>query len=428
MLALLISSPKYVKLIFDIQNNMSPDKKRKITVGTVDIGEKGIKLVEDTLRRGRISGGANVRQFESLFADYHRMPYCVAVATGTDADTLALASFRYLGHPSEGEVLVPALNFVAVANAVIHAGYTPRFVDVSPTTWNMDVSAVREAISAKTVGMIPTHLFGRPCDMDPLVELARQNGLFVVEDSAEAHGSKYKGRLAGTMGDVGTFSFYVAHIITTGEGGAIITREEPQAEILRSLRAHGRACSCVVCKLNVDSSYCSKRFGESGELEDSRFSFLRIGYSSKMNDLEAAIGIDQMERLDNIIQARHNNLFYLNSSLSAYHDYISTMVEDEHEQISALCYPILVNESAPFTRRQLVEHLENAGIETRPAFGSIPTQQPAYEFLGHKLGEFPHSEAMGRRGLYIGVHQNLSKEDLDYILEIFGQFFKGHAD
>jgi dTDP-4-amino-4,6-dideoxygalactose transaminase len=289
---------------------MSPDKKRKITVGTVDIGEKGIKLVEDTLRRGRISGGANVRQFEQLFAEYHRMPYCVAVATGTDADTLALASFRFLGYPTEGEVLVPALNFIAVANSVVHAGYTPRFVDVSADTWNMDVAAVREAISAKTVGMIPTHLFGRPCDMDPLVELARQNGLFIVEDSAEAHGSKYKGRLAGTMGDAGTFSFYVAHIITTGEGGAVITREESQAEILRSLRAHGRACSCPVCKLNVDSSYCSKRFAEKTDLEDSRFSFLRIGYSSKMNDLEAAVGIDQMERLDSIIQARHSNLFY----------------------------------------------------------------------------------------------------------------------
>jgi len=397
---------------------------RKITVGTVDIGEKGINMVVDALKRGRISGGANVRLFEKAFAEYHRMHYCVAVSTGTDADTIALASFRQLDYPPQGEVLVPALNFISVANAIIHAGYLPKFVDVDPKSWNIDPQAAAQAIGPQTVGMIPTHLFGRPCDMDPLLESARKHNLFVVEDAAEAHGARYKGKLVGTMGDMGAFSFYVAHIITTGEGGAVLAGDEKQAEILRSLRAHGRACSCPVCKLNVDSGYCSIRFEQGGDLEDSRFSFLRIGYSAKMNDMEAAIGLEQIERLDQIVQARRKNFFFLNEGLGQFCDYLGLFEEGEDEWISPLCYPIMVSEEAPFTRRELVKHLECSGIETRPAFGSIPTQQPAFEYLGHKKGEFPNAEAVGRRGLYIGVHQNLSGEDLDYIVATFAEFFK----
>jgi len=398
--------------------------KRKITVGTVDVGKEGINLVVEALKRGRISAGANVRRFEEMFADYHNMPYCVAVSTGTDADAIALCAHRYLGFPQRGEVIVPALNFIAVANAVIHSGYTPKFVDIDINTWNIDLHLVEQAVDEETVGIIPTHLFGRPCDMEAMTAVAKKNGLFVVEDSAEAHGAKFKGKLVGTFGDMSTFSFYVAHIITTGEGGAVLAKDERQAEVLRSLRAHGRACSCPVCILNVGSDYCAKRFEQAGDLEDSRFSFLRVGYSSKMNELEASLGIEQIGRLDDIVQARRHNLFYLNKGLEPYRDVLYFFEENEGEWISPLSYPILVRKQAPFSRKQLVAHLEGVGIETRPAFGSIPTQHPAYEYMGHKKGEFPNAEEVGRRGLYIGIHQNLTKDDLDYVIDSFRSFFK----
>ena len=398
---------------------------RKITVGATNISDRAKKLVNQALDSNRISSGKFVAEFEKLFAKYHGVRNAICVNTGSDADTLALVVCGGYPVKREKEIILPALTFVSCANSVMHSGFLPKFVDVNPVTYQIDPSEIEKIITPHTKGIMPVHLFGRPAEMDPIKEIANKYNLFIVEDAAEAHGAEYKGSKVGTIGDVGAFSFYVAHTITTGEGGAIITNSDEYAATLRSLRAHGRACKCEKCVLNIDSSYCPLRF-EYGEGIDTRFFFERIGYSCKMNELEAALGISDVERLDEIIEKRRNNLFYLNKGLSKYRDYFKFFEEGKEEKLSPLVYPVVINSKAPFNRREITDFLEKKGIETRPMFSSIPTQQPAYSFLGHKEGEFKHSEFIGKKGFYIGIHQELMQEDLDYILMVFEDFLKNY--
>jgi dTDP-4-amino-4,6-dideoxygalactose transaminase len=394
---------------------------RRITVGTVAVGADGKRRVQDALDRGRISGGKFVQEFEDAFAKYHGLKYGVAVSSGTDADAVAVAALFDAGAQRGDDVVVPALTFISVANACLQAGLTPRFADIDPTTYNLTAASVAAALTPRTRAVLAVHNFGRPAPMDELLELAAGRGLTVIEDAAEAHGAKYRGRLVGTMGAMATYSFYVAHILTTGEGGMVITDDAEWARLCRSIRAHGRACDCKVCVLNVDSRYCPLRY-KYGEDTDIRFYFERIGFSAKMNELEAALGIEQVALMDDIVRARRERLEYFNDHLARYEAVLQLFRPLPHEEISPLCYPLVVREAAPFQRFELTRYLEERGIETRPAFGCIPTQQPAYAWMGHRAGEFPGAERVGARGFYIGCHQNITADDLAYVVSVFDDF------
>lgn len=398
---------------------------RKITVGTVSVGERGKALVLDALNRGRISGGRFVDEFEKAFAGYHGVKHGVAVSSGTDADAIAVAVLHDGGAERGDEIVVPALTFISVANAVLHAGFVPVFADIDRRSWNIDPASIERVITPRTRAILAVHNFGRPAAMDELGDIASSRELMLIEDAAEAHGARYKDRLVGTIGAMGAFSFYVAHILTTGEGGMVITDDSDLAGLLRSLRAHGRACDCRVCVLNTDSAYCPLRY-RYGDNVDIRFHFERVGFSSKMNEMEAALGIEQVEHMDEIVEKRRENLFYLNETLSPYGEFLELLEEQPHERISPLCYPVVLTEAAPFERFELTKFLEQRGIETRPMFGSIPTQQPSYRWMGYAPGDFPAAEYVGSRGFYIGCHQNVSRDDLDYIVENFAKFLAGY--
>ncbi len=400
---------------------------KKITIGTTSIGSKSKKLINEILNSGRISMGKYVAQLEKEFAQYHKVKECIAVATGTDAVTIAIASCINLNNQKSPEIILPALTFIASANAIVNAGAKPIFVDVNLDDYQIDVTRIEKKITPQTLALLPVHLLGYPADMDTILDIAKRYNLLVVEDAAEAHGAIYKNKKVGTLGIAGAFSFYVAHIITTGEGGAIITNNEEFASLARSLRAHGRACKCKKCVLNISSQYCPLRFKyEKEEGFDPRFYFEHIGYSSKMNELEAALGIEQIESLDRIIDKRRKNFFYLNQQLSDLEEYFHLLKEKEKVKISPLVYPLTIRKNAPFNRQDITIYLEKKGIETRPIFGCIPTQQPAYRFMNHKLGDFPNAEYIGENGFYLGVHQNLTKQDLDYIVEEIHNFVRSN--
>lgn len=396
-------------------------KRKRITVGTVAVGEEGRRRVMEALARGRISGGKFVQEFEEAFAAYHGLKYGIAVSTGTDADAVAVATVLERGAARGDEVIVPALTFISVANAVLHAGLIPRFADIDPVTYNLDPAAVEGAITPRTRAMLVVHNFGRPAALDELSAICERYNLMMIEDAAEAHGARYRGRLVGTFGALATFSFYVAHILTTGEGGMVITDDADLARLCRSLRAHGRACDCKVCVLNVNSSYCPLRY-KYGDDTDIRFHFERVGFSSKMNELEAALGIEQVAKMDDIVRARRERLAFYNRELAPWEEFFQLFRPQPWEEISPLCYPIVIRPGAPFQRFELTKFLEQHGVETRPAFGSIPTQQPAYKWMGYKLGDFPGAEAVGARGFYIGCHQNISEDDQRYVVELFRAF------
>jgi dTDP-4-amino-4,6-dideoxygalactose transaminase len=392
-----------------------------VPFGTITITETAKRLINESLETKRISCGKLVREFEDRFAELLGVKEAVAVSSGTDADILALAVLHDFGAQRGDEVIVPALSFVATGNAVVHAGFRPVFVDIERETLNIDPSRIEAVITPKTRAIMPVHLMGKPAEMDTINAIAKKHGLLVIEDAAEAHGALYKGKPAGSLADLAAFSTYVAHIITTGEGGIITTDNEYYGDILRSLRSHGRNCTCKRCILNDGADYCAKRFrGEGGE--DVRFTFDRIGYSCKMNELEAAIGIGAMEVYDDILKKRHDNLIHVLERFNRFAPWLSTIKEEPHEQIGPHAIPIIVNEGAPFTRAELTQHLEKNGIETRTLFVSMPTQCPGFEYLGYKLGEFPNAEYMGHHGIHIGVHQDVGIEEMDYVLATISSF------
>lgn len=398
----------------------------RIPFGTMTLTERAKQLVMEALDKGRVSSGRYVREFEKKFADLVGSKEAVAVSTGTDADALALAVLYDFGAQRGDEVIVPALSFVATGNAVLQAGFTPVFVDVEIETLNIDPSKIEAAITGKTRAIMPVHLMGKPAEMDTINAIALKHGLYVIEDAAEAHGAVYRGKKAGNLGHMGAFSLYVAHIITTIEGGIVTTGREEFAEVLRSLRSHGRACKCESCVLNTAGSYCAKRF-KYGENADIRFVFERIGFSAKMNELEAAVGLGNLDLYDDILGRRRDNLYYLLEKCRAFGDRIATLTKEEHEEIGPHALPLIIKEGAGFTRNDLTGYLEKNGIDTRTLFNSMPTQCQGFSFLGHRLGDFPNAEYVGEHGIHIGVHQDIGRKECDYILDVIGRFLKEKA-
>ena len=373
----------------------------RIPFGTVTITQKSRDLINEALDSNRVSCGKFVRQFEKRFARLIGTKEAVAVSTGTDADALALAVLHDFGAKRGDEIIVPALSFVATGNAVLQAGFTPVFVDIDRRTLNIDTERIEEKITEKTKAIMPVHLMGKPADMDPIIEIAKKYKLYIVEDAAEAHGAAYKGKNVGTIGDMAAYSLYLAHIITTIEGGIVTTNREDFAEILRSLRSHGRGCKCESCVLNITSGYCNKRF-QLGNGIDIRFQFERIGFSAKMNELEAAVGLGNLDIFDEIFEKKRKNLLSMIDKFQKFSRYLYTIKEEPYRNNGPHAFPIILQEGAPFTRNQLVEFMEKKGIDTRNLFLSMPTQCPGFGFLGYKLGEFPHAEYIGNKGIHIG--------------------------
>ena len=397
------------------------DNKMKIPFGTVTVTEKAKKLINAALEANRISGGRYVREFEEKFASLVGTKEAVAVSSGTDADALALAVLYDFGAGRGDEIIIPALSFVATGNAVLQAGFMPNFVDIDRKTLNIDPSKIEAAITNKTRAIMPVHLMGKPADMDIINSIAKKYKLYVIEDAAEAHGAIYKNKNAGTLGDMAAFSLYVAHIITTGEGGIITADNSEFAEVLRSLRSHGRACKCEACVINTDSSYCAKRF-KYGDNADIRFIFERIGFSSKMNELEAAIGIGNLDSYKEILDRRRENLYYLMNKFGKFSPSMVTIGKASYEEIGPHAFPIIIQEGVKFSRNQLVDYLAKRGIDSRNLFSSMPTQCRGFKFLGYKTGDFPNSEYIGNSGLHIGVHQDLTKRQLDYFINTIEKF------
>lgn len=396
-----------------------------VPFGTISVPEKSKQLIAEILNTNRISSGKYVREFEERFADLLGAKEAVAVSSGTDADILALAVLHDFGAQRNDEVIIPALSFVATGNAVVHAGFKPVFVDIKRDTLNIDPDRIEEAVTEDTKAIMPVHLMGKPAEMDSIRAIAQKHNLHLIEDAAEAHGALYKGKPIGRLSDMAAFSLYVAHIMTTAEGGIIITDNEDFAETLRSLRSHGRACKCKQCTLNLASQYCPKRFkGDGGE--DIRFVFERVGYSCKMNELEAAIGLGNIDYYHAIIEKRRKNLLYVLERFDRFRPFLATIKEEPEERIGPHAIPIIIQEEASFSRAQLTYFLEKSGIETRTLFASMPTQCAGFSYLGYRLGRFPNAEYMGNHGIHIGVHQDLGLEEMDYVLEKIACFLKLH--
>ncbi len=367
--------------------------------GDLKIGDIARKYVQGALDRNWVSAGVNVKEFEQKFAHKFGYKHAMATSSGTDADICCCASLYDFGAKRGNEIIVPALSFGATANSILAAGFIPKFVDIELETLNIDSSKTEEAITDNTRAIMVVHTMGKPCEMDSILEIAKAHNLKVIEDACEAHGATYKGKVIGTIGDIGTFSFYVAHLIVCGEGGMVVTSNDKIANTVKSVKSHGRP---------FDSIY---------------FDFQRIGFNSRMNELTAAVGLEGLEYFDETFTKRKNNLYKLLELTEDLSDYFYFLKEESFEKVSPHAFPLVLRDEK-YDRNRLYRYLESKGIQCKTLFGSLPTQHKAFKFLGYEYGQFPVAEYVGKNGLHFGIHQYLNDNDLLYIKDTLKDYFK----
>ncbi|MCM8768601.1 MAG: DegT/DnrJ/EryC1/StrS family aminotransferase, partial [Candidatus Omnitrophica bacterium] len=279
-----------------------------------------------------------------------------------------------------------------------------------------------EKITDRTRAILPVHLMGKPAEMDSIMNLAGRSHLAVIEDAAEAHGASYRGKKVGSIGHLGAFSLYVAHIVSSIEGGMVTTNDPAMAEILRSLRAHGRACKCAICTINLKDGYCPVRFQQG---RDIRFVFERAGFSAKMNEIEAAVGLGNIKYFSKNLSRRRENFSLLHRYLSVFSDYFLFIEEQPYEILGPHAFPIILKPGVNFTRDELVIYFAHQGIDSRDLFCCIPTECAGYRFLGYRPGSFPQAEYVSKNGLHLGIHQDIGEKQVKYLVKILKQFLKG---
>ncbi len=356
-----------------------------VPVSEPTLGPNTKKYVNHCIDTNWISSiGSYVTRFEEAFAARCGVRYGVAASNGTTALHLALAT---LGVGPGDEVIIPAFTMIATANAVAYCGAEPVLVDARPDTWNMDPAQVAEKVTARTKAIIPMHTYGLPCDMDAIQAIARERGLAIVEDAAEAHGAEYHGRPTGSLGDCAAFSFYGNKIISTGEGGMVVTDDEEFARVARNLRDHA--------------------------FSDVRhFWHQYLGFNYRMTNVQAAIGLAQVEIFDELVNARIRHAEQYDALLS---DTPGLRLPPRVEGLKNVfwMYGVLVEDDFGLTRDELRQALAARGVETRTFF--VPMHcQPVYfpRFRGQR---YPVSEGLCRRGLYLPSSSKLTEQQIEYV-------------
>ena len=395
-------------------------KKKNIPIGTLNIGPYAKKLVLETLDKNRLSYGPLSRKFENKFAKLHDVKFAIFTISGTSALQVALYALKRIHNWSDrDEVIVPAITFIATSNIVLQNNLKPVFVDVLPDTYNIDPYKIEEKITKRTRAIIPVHMYGLPANMDEILKIAKKHNLKVIEDSCEAMLAKHKGKMVGSMGDLGCFSTYVVHIITTGVGGIVTTNNPNYAVRAKSLMNHGR--NSIYLTIDDDNNLNKRANKEIFKLVDRRFSFVDVGYSYRLTEMEAALGLEQLRFLRTNIKKRQRNAFYLINGLKEFSDLIQLPIIPEDRDHVFLGFPIVIKDKK-IKRSKLITHLEKNGIETRYMMPLI--NQPIYrEIFGNLDNQYPVASHINQNGFYIGCHPDINKEDLDYIIYIFKKFF-----
>jgi dTDP-4-amino-4,6-dideoxygalactose transaminase len=392
-------------------------KKRDVPVGYFETDNEMRTLVNGVLDSGRISYGPLCKRLEWEFARQHDSPFAVVSASGTDSLRAGLHALMIMyDWPYGSEVILPATTFVATFNIVEQLGLIPVLVDIEPDYFCMDSDKFDAAITDDTVAVIPVNLLGQPADLEAICSLAWASNLSVMEDSAEAMFVGQGGYPVGSWGEIGCFSFYMAHLITAGVGGIATTSNPDLADLMRSLLNHGRTTTYTSIDDDDDLT------GEALEkVVTTRFQFLHSGYSSRMTELQAALALPQLANWEDMLARRQAVASRLTAGLSRHADRLRLPAEREEGEHSYMMYGIMLREG---DKGPLVMHLEEHGIETREILPLV-NQPIVSEWYGSDLRDlFDVSWDVIRGGFYIGCHQGMSDADADYVAEVVDNFFR----
>jgi CDP-6-deoxy-D-xylo-4-hexulose-3-dehydrase len=392
---------------------------KKIGVAYPCFDHKEVNQVLDSLLDVWISQGPKVKRFEKEYAKYVGTRFGVGCNSGSSANLLALTALIQDGYLKPGdEVIVPAATFTTVVSPLLQTGLVPVFVDVEMETYNNSPDAIERAITKNTKLIMVVHSLGCPAKMDKIMTISRKYQIPVLEDCCEAHGASIRGRRVGSFGLISTFSFFVAHNMTTGEGGMIMTSDDKLYDTLLSIREFGRL-------IKYDEN--EPRFYYEDELlkeYDERYVFTNVGYNLRMTDIAASMGIEQLKKLDNFNIARSEIARYYTEHLNAYSEYLLLPTTPPQYFHSFYGYPIIIKPDAPFTRKELINHLEDNNIETRAFMGGDLSKQPAYRSTSCTVPyEMPNTRVMLNNAFFIGSHPFISAEQKRIVVGAFDEFF-----
>ncbi len=406
-------SNKLKKLITSEFNKINKFENKNINVAYPYFDNREILGVLDSLFKLQISQGVKTKKFEADYSKYIGMPYAAAVNSGSSANLIAFAAMIDIGMINVGdEVIVPSTTFATVVSPLYQLGLVPVYVDIEYENFNIDVEKIEKAISKKTKVIMPVHTLGFPADIINMKRIAKKYKLIIFEDCCEAHGAKVGNKLIGSFGDISTWSFFVAHNLTTGEGGMILTKNKKLLESIKSIREFGRL---VNYKTRFFNSKKMKDF-------DSRYMFMKVGYNVRLTDIAASIGIEQLKKLNSINKIRRNNAKYLNNLLSEFKQLHIPQPMTDHT-CAYYGFPILLRDKK-FSRKKLCSFLESKKIETRSIMGGTLPDQPAFNNKKHRIsGNLNTSRLIKNNAFFIGIHAALGKKDFDRIFDAFRQFF-----
>lgn len=384
-----------------------------------------------------LTAGRFSRQFEKELAEFLGIRYCLLTNSGSSANLLAISA---LTSPSlekkqlkpGDEVITVAAGFPTTVNPIIQNNLVPVFVDVNPGTYNIRSDRIADAISERTKAIFLAHTMGNPFNLDAVMEIAEKHDLWLIEDNCDALGSKYKGRYTGTFGHIATFSFYPPHHITMGEGGALVTNNSQIKRLIESFRDWGRDCWC---EPGCDNS-CGKRFGwQLGGLPygyDHKYIYSHTGYNLKITDMQAAVGVEQLKKLPQFIEARKRNFKSLYDGLKKYEQYFILPEQEKEAEASWFGFLLTVREDAGFTKNEIVNYLEKNNIATRMLFAGNITRHPAFEHVNYRIsGDISNTDRIMNDTFWIGVYPGLTDEMIYYMITVFDKFigeYIGNSD
>jgi len=377
-----------------------------------------------------LTAGRYVKEFEEKLAKFLGVNYCLLVNSGSSANLLAVSALtspllkeRRLS-PGD-EVITTACGFPTTLNPIIQNNLVPVFIDVELGTYNIETKQIEKSLTRKTKAIFIAHTLGNPVNLQEITRLAKKYKLWFIEDNCDALGSKYQGKFTGTFGDISTCSFYPAHHITMGEGGAILNSNPLLKKIIISLRDWGRDCWCDTGFDNTCKKRFNQRFGDLPFAYDHKYVYSHIGYNLKATDMQAAVGCAQLKKLTKFIAARQQNFKFLHKVLSRYGDYFILPQPERHSEPSWFGFPLLVKNSAWFRRDDIVKYLEGHKIATRMLFGGNLIKQPAYKNIKYRVsGGLRNTDLVMNNLFWIGVYPGLTKLMLSYIEETFAAFLK----
>ncbi|MCC2644750.1 MAG: lipopolysaccharide biosynthesis protein RfbH [Burkholderiales bacterium] len=392
------------------------------------IGDVELMYMTDAVLDGWLTTGRFNTQFENELGKFLGLKHVLTTNSGSSANLLA---FTALTSPRLGvraikpgdEVISVAAGFPTTVNPILQCGAVPVFIDVNIPTYNIDVTQIEAAITPKTKAIFIAHTLGNPYDLSVVASLAKKYNLWLIEDCCDALGTKYDGKLVGSFGDLCTISFYPAHHITMGEGGIIGTNNDELKVIVESFRDWGRDCYCQPGQDNT----CGKRFcWKLGDLPagyDHKYTYTHLGYNLKITDMQAACGLAQLTRLNDLIDKRKTNFTYLKHKLSTCTDFLILPEATPNSEPSWFGFPITVRDNAGFTRRDLIDYLDENKVGTRLLFAGNLTKQPYMIGRNFKIhGELTNTDIIMNNTFWVGIYPGLTTEMLDYTAQKIGEF------